>query len=437
MPTYAQHRRGLEVVVFFLLVLAVYAVTANYSQEQNNDISGTTIPVWSLVTHGTLDVTPYRDMSPWFLEMNGRVISNRWPGSMIYALPVYAVTYPMYAHHDDPVLWPGTITAVVVTAAAVAAMFLLLLLLHGRLAAWTASAIIAFGTGLWTVAADGLWTHGPGVLMSAFCLHALRAERQWAAGVCFGTLALIRPHLLLVAAVVGYITAREEHDWRALVRIGVPSAVGLSLYVAYVSAMVGRPSIGLEAYALVIPEGWGRLTNLLGVLLAPRGGLLLYTPVILCCLPVTRAAWRHAQPWERAALFGGITYLLVQFQLNRFFGGYSFYGYRLPLEGLTFAAPLLIRGAVMYAQRSQVHRATCAILSVISVWIHAVGAWLYTSDVGVQNPWTTFGPAAVLSRQTALVVGLALAALAGTVAAAPYLVQALLDQRSIKLQPNR
>lgn len=407
---------AIQVTLVFLITLMVFAVTADYDQTQNDDIVATAVPVWNLVMHGSTDLSAYEGLSSWLIEVDGRVISNRWPGTMLIALVSYVVTAPFYRSIGIPVLWPGTIAAVIVCAAAVTVLFRLLWLMFGRRFALWAATVAGFGTGLWTVAAEGLWTHGPAALVSAAVLWALRARRQWWAGGFFGGLALIRPHLLIVAALVGYITARETKDVRALVRIGLPSAIGLALYVGYISWVVGEPTLGVGVYAFQQPQGWDRLLNVVGVTLAPRVGLLLYTPVVLCCLPMLPRAWGEAQVWERAAAFGGLTYLVVQLQMNNFFGGFGFYGYRIPLDGLIFALPLLCRSAKLFAESSTLRAVASSVLAVVSVWISAIGAIFYVGRSGHLDPWMTWGPAEALAGHSPWILSLVVAAGIGAVA---------------------
>lgn len=414
-----------QVGVFFLLALVVYLPTADYDLEQNFDIFGVAFPVWSVVERGTIDVQPYEETSPWFFESQGRYVSNRWPGTMVFALPVYAVASPLVSD-DVPALWPATITACVVAAAAAAALFALAYVTHGAAAAWIAGSVAAFGTGLWTVAAESLWTHGPGVLMIALALHALRRRRQWLAGVWFGCLGLIRLHLLVAVAIVGYVLARERRDAWTLVRLGVPSAIGLVLYLLYAGHLTGDGVLAMLPYAFEAPEGWQRLANLAGLVVAPRVGLLVYTPVIVCCAPRVRAAWREAADWERAAFVGAVVYLLVQFQSNFFFGGFGFYGYRLPLEGLALAFPLLVRSGVLFMRASRTRAAALAGLAAYSVCVSAIGAVFFRGETGVDLPaWTTFGPWQALAGQawptTVIVCALSVAVIsaAAWAAAAP------------------
>lgn len=120
-----------QVVAFFLLALSAYSPTTDYDRDQNQDVIATAVPVWTLVTYGSLDVTANRDLSGWFFDVDGRTVSNRWPGAMAMAVPAYALARPLYADDPDPVRWPATVTAVVATAAAVTALFWLVLLEHG------------------------------------------------------------------------------------------------------------------------------------------------------------------------------------------------------------------------------------------------------------------------------------------------------------------
>lgn len=411
-------RPAVHVLVFLLLTMGVYLATADYDREQNTDVVAVAVPVWSLVERGTVDVRPFEDLSPWFFEVDGRMVSNRWPGTMLVALPVYVLASP-WVSSNQPALWPATVAAAVVAALAATTLFALVLAEHGRGAAWVAGILIAFGTGLWTVAADSLWTHGPGVLMIALALHALRANRQWLAGWCFGILGFIRLHVLVAAAMTGYVLARERRDPRVLVRLGVPAALGLVGYLLYAGALTGQGAVGILPYLYLPPTGWQRLENVVGVLIAPRVGLLIYTPVLICCVVAIGRAWRTAADWERAAFVGGLLYLVVQSQSNLFPGGFSFYGYRLPLEGLALMAPLLVRGGVAFARGSRARAVVTAALIAYSVWVASVGAVFHHGSRDVLDPpWTSIGPAIALAgRPVPLIVAVVVSgvvAVAGT-----------------------
>ena len=391
-------------LTFLLLTLIVYLPTANYQDRQNIDVSAVAIPVWSMVERGTLDVRPYQDVTPWFFEADGRYISNRWPGTMLVALPAYLLASP-WVSADEARLWPASVMAAVIAAFAATTLFALIIAMHDPRTAWSAGLIIAFGTGMWTVAADSLWTHGSAVLAIGLALHALRRGRQWLAGCCFGFMGLVRLHLLTSAATTGYVLARDGRDLRALLRLGLPSAIGLLLYMLYAGYVTGD-GIATLPYTYVTPTGWGRLVNVIGMLVAPRVGLLVYTPVVLACVVKLGQAWREASAWERSVFMGGAVYLIVQVQSNFFWGGFSFYGYRLPLEGLALMVPVLVRGGVLFTAGGRVRQQIMAVLATYAVWVGAVGAVLYDGWVLRRlPPWTAYGPAVTLATQsTAMVI---------------------------------
>ena len=407
--------------MFLLLTLIVYLPTANYQDIQNIDVSAVAIPVWSMVERGTIDVRPYQDATPWFYEADGRYVSNRWPGTMLVALPAYLLASP-WVSAEEARLWPASVMAVVVAGLATTSLFALVIVMHGPRTAWIAGVIIAFGTGMWTVAADSLWTHGPAVLTIGLALHALRGGRQWLAGCCFGFMGLVRLHLLTSAAATGYVLARDGRDLRALLRIGLPSAIGLLLYVLYAGYLTGDGTATLP-YSHGSPNGWGRLVNVIGMLVAPRVGLLVYTPVIVLCVVKLGQAWREAASWEQAAFVGGAVYLIVQVQSNFFWGGFSFYGYRLPLEGLAFMVPVLVRGGVLFTSGGRVRRQVMAVLAVYSVWVAAVGALLYDGWLLRRlSAWTAYGPAVTLATQRTAVAIVALAVGAFAAVLVPLLI---------------
>jgi alpha-1,2-mannosyltransferase len=83
------------------------------------------------------------------------------------------------------------------------------------------------------------------------------------------------------------------------------------------------------------------LGNQLGFWVAPDRGILIWTPVILLLLPALLRSWRELPDWSTSLALGGFGYTLLQGVLSRFSGGDVFYGYRLGLEMLACATPVL------------------------------------------------------------------------------------------------
>ena len=66
----------------FLLLLAVYAVTANFEggDRHNVDTYSSTMPAQRLVTYGDLDMQDSRERSPWFVPGRDGYVTDRPPG---------------------------------------------------------------------------------------------------------------------------------------------------------------------------------------------------------------------------------------------------------------------------------------------------------------------------------------------------------------------
>ncbi len=81
--------------------------------------------------------------------------------------------------------------------------------------------------------------------------------------------------------------------------------------------------------------------TVVGLLIAPDRGFLVWTPVVLCLAPAVWRARKAIPAWSMWLALGGLGYTLVQLRMNPFGGGDFFYGYRLGLELLTCITPLV------------------------------------------------------------------------------------------------
>jgi hypothetical protein len=129
---------------------------------------------------------------------------------------------------------------------------------------------------------------------------------------------------------------------------GGPSALGLAALMAYswVNFRNPLPTAGYDDYAVQALSEPTTATHLprriWGSLFHPFRGLVSQAPFLLILLPGLRQAWQAAPPWVRNAAVAGVAYQLFQLQLNDFDGGIFFFSYRLQLEMLVLAAPLLL-----------------------------------------------------------------------------------------------
>jgi hypothetical protein len=251
-------------------------------------------------------------------------------------------------------LWPATLAAAISTAVAAGLLGMAVRPMLGR--RWAIGVSLAFGlaTAAWSVASEMLWSHGPSLLWIAAALLFASRDRFWLAGAAFGGAALTRPHLLVIALVLGATLWIVRRRLVPAVRIGVGSAAGLLLLVSYNSALFHRLTVtggygSSYAGQLVDNDLLAYMANVWGALFDTSHGLIVWAPFLVVLLPGIPSAWRQAPDWVKGAAIGGAVYLLVQLKANRFSGGEGHFGYRYPLESLMAAAPLLALSAQRWA----------------------------------------------------------------------------------------
>ena len=389
--------RGLWSVVAGVCAL-VYALTAHWTSP-GLDSEAAAWPAWSLVHRGTLDLSGIAGLPAgniWFLHAHGQILSNRTIGDVLTGVPVNLLLG-----------WTGisaaaaaALTAVLVSAAAMATLALVLRRLAGR---WALPAIVAvaFGTAVWTVSSEELWTHTGDVLWLSLILLALSRGRHLWAGLVFVPAILTRPHLAVAAVVIALWLAASRRSLRPLLTIGVPAAVGLVLLAGINGSIFGHWSLSggygaVGGYSVAATAGGGLSatlrsvgTNVLGGLISPRCGVFLYSPVILVGLLGLRRGFRSAPDWTWAAALGGGMYEIAQCKINRFTGGTLFFSNRLMIECLVLCTPLLLHCARAWARTSIRRQSFALALLLTSVGIHAIGAVLPTLSGGGLDvhPW--------------------------------------------------
>ncbi len=400
--------RGVGDGGFFLLIaaplLAIYLPTATWSQPDHIDSFTNVLTAWELGTDGSFrlddhvqlaDPDYYRYVA-WVVPAGDSAASQYPPGTALLAAPLYAI-WPTQAELIEvggtnrpdiapvemlhPSLAPAAITASVAVAAAIG----LLGVTFRRFAnnspmALTAAYLAGLGTSAWSVAADQLWQHGPGMLWIALAVF-LSERHTTASGFAYGAAILTRPPTAVIAAATGLYRSWKERTLRPAVQIGIGALTGLGLFVAYNNLIFGSPSLS-AGYGTSFQERTlsGDLAtyaaNIFLAAFSATRGLLIWSPFLLMLIPGLRAAWKAAPAWVRGSALGGLFYLLLQYKANRYSGGGGFFAYRYPLEALTAAAPLLFLSFREWiAPRPDATR-VFAFLAKASIAMHAVGGIL-------------------------------------------------------------
>lgn len=332
---------------------------------------------------------------------DGHEVVDRLPLTMIPAVPAYLVHRAFGGGRATSVLdlayWPAGITAGLLMTGAAAAMAALLADL-GRHRARVSAGLFALGTGAWSVAADGMWSHTTAVPALVVGMVGLQRDRPWVAGLGFGLAVASRPHLAVVAAAGGLAWAWQR--WRlepatgerlrilsGLAVVGVLSLLGVAVLMLWnavtspdgsaqvLSGVYGNRGDALGAVGDAAVRD--HLGNIALLLVSPIRGLLPYTPIALFVVPGLRSAWGQSSPWLRAAAVGGVAYIVLQGLVNAYTGGDAFFGNRLALEALAVWWPLLAVAGWVEWDRRPARRGPLVVAAGLSVCMHALGATVF------------------------------------------------------------
>ena len=361
------------------------------------DAFSNVLPAWSLGTSGSvylpehevlLEPGHYRNIG-WIVPAGDTAVSKYPPGAALVAAPFYAVwpqdaevltvrglNRPDVPAVDIPVpsFWPASIAASLTVALAIGFLAFSFRGLASGSVALVAAYVAGLGTAAWSVAANELWQHGPGMMWIALA-GALAGGHLLASGLAYGMAVITRPMNALIAAPVGLYLAWQQRSLRPAIEIGAGALLGLVALVAFNAAVFGEPSV-LGGYEQGFVDNTrsldlvGYVRNVGLALFSPTRGLLIWSPFLIVLLPGLRSAWRAAPGWVRGGAIGGVLYLLVQYKANRFSGGDGFVTYRYPLEAITAAAPLLLLSYTQWAaDRPRMVRAF-RILVYVSIAAH-------------------------------------------------------------------
>ena len=366
-------------VVAGMALFTVYLITATLDYRQSPDNLAIIAPAWSLASDGTLDVDEYRGVYAWFVENDGHVVSNRLPGAILWATPFYWV---FGQGGDFAPIWPGAVASAAAATLAVLFMYGSLRSLACRRTALVASACFGLASPTWSVSADGMWTHGPAQMLITLSLLLYARERLAGGGLAQAGAIVVRPHLAVVPAVMGLWEGFRRRSLRPVVVVAATSSLGIFSLLLYYRLLYDGWTLsggyGAEGGYDLGERLDGRrrfVRNVVGSFISPGRGILVYTPFLVLLLPGLISAWRVAPVWVKSAALGAVPYAAVQLWNNDFSGGLAgFFPYRLMIEPLTLATPLLL---LAYETWTRKHRGRFLSFWALTFWTfawHVAGA---------------------------------------------------------------
>lgn len=440
-----------------MLVLGVFGLYASTAEHEaiNTDAYAASVGAWRIATAGTpfldgLDVEAIEGThgvstggnmnGQWLSESaNGHVTAQRMAGPILAGVPFYWLLADGTSEADFSLV-PGAVAASALSALAVLLVFLALRRHAPPALAVTGALVFALATPTWSVSANGLWTHPVTQLGLAGAAYASSRNRWWLAGLFLGIGMFGRPHVALVAAVLGLGVAWSRRDWRVVPAVAAPTMGALGLLAAWNRAVHGEWSIGgaysgaVERAAGGVGEelGFDQLANYAGFLVSLDRGFLVWSPVVLLLLPAVWRARRALPDWSLWLALGGLLYTFFQLRLNYFAGGTGFHGYRHGLELLTCLTPALVLSAPWLGRAGRLLVPVVVAAQVAAFTLGAVAEGFF---VPLDQVWTDNGFWLAL-RTSPSVVGawLAICLAVGLVVAVRY-VPSPGHRTSDELQP--
>lgn len=393
-------RRG---VLLFLGSLLVYNV--NLREISSGDTAGTRLlPAIIVLEHRLYLDSFFRnypagaDLPYWAQRVGGHYLSSYPILPALLAVPIYAApVYLLGAESWTLVNLLSKVSATVLAALSVLVVYLALReLVRGSSAVWV-TLVYAFGTSTWSVASQGLWGHGPAQLFLAAALYAaLRGDSDPRllrnVGLAAGLMVASRPVTgLLAIALLAYAFHRDRREglWGALLFGTVTLTVVWHNLSSFGSLAGGYAELhathasrhGVEG-VLATPLGEG----LLGLLLSPNRGLLVYSPVLVFAVAgMLLAASSRRRRFLYYLAAGCVASLLMLAKYSVWWGGHS-YGPRLPTDFLP-ALVLFLGPVAERFQRARLVGAAFGALLALSVAVQAIGAFYYPSPRDVD--WNT------------------------------------------------
>jgi alpha-1,2-mannosyltransferase len=339
-------RARLFVALFFVMLFIAFGLTARHGNG-SWDYYTANYASWHLVHEGNpwLDeegTVPGLEGDPeagvWVMQAeNGHTVVRRFPGVIAIGLPAYWI-----AQADEMTVIPGAITAALACALGITMLFLALRTRLSQRTSALACGVLAFGTPVWTIAADSVWPHTVSVLGLGGMAWAASKQRWWLVGVFGGVTLWGRLHAAIIVAVVGLLLGLWRRSPRITVVIGTISLTFMGLVCAWTRWWTGSwnplSSYGSDVLGLS-QTGSTSFTSELVLLVSPDRGILVWTPILLLLTPALVRGWKEVPDWAKAMFWGGLVYTVFQAWIARAVGGDSFYGYRHGIEFVVAATP--------------------------------------------------------------------------------------------------
>lgn len=348
-------------------------------------------PIRELIESGRLTVARHNLSISTPTVRPGRYVSSFTPGASVVALPAYALVNAWggdIRRHPARLWYTGKVVAAVCVAGAAVAVYWTVLAFGSPFHALTCSLVYGLATAAWTTGSQGLFQHGPNQLFLALgTLLLVRSEGnpRWAkwSGFSLAAATCCRPtSALAVVAVAAYFLIRDRRRLFAFAAAGIPLAVLLGWYN---HAHLGSPfrfgQTSLHELALEktgSPEVFSTPAwyGLLGLLVSPSRGMLVFSPVLAFSFVGMAVAWttRYFTVLRPAAV-AVVAVFLVESKHFDWWSGWA-YGYR-HIADVTPLLAVLIAPILPRLEGKTFWKGVFIAATVFSIAVQLLGAFTY------------------------------------------------------------
>jgi hypothetical protein len=382
----------------FLLFLGIYLLFAMSPVEQRTDSVWVLHTATSIVREGDGDLDEYSDMldrvDGWkTVDVGDHVYYDYPTGGILVAVPFTAALHVLDPQLDA-ILDSGVapfherlIASLFVAGTAVVLYLIALGQTRRRGPAVAVALIFATCTGAWSLASRALWQHGPAMFLLATVLLLLQRARNrpslcsWAAVLCVYAYFTRPTNAPVVLLLFGYAAVQHrEQLWRMALASGATIVAVLALNaVLFGEALPSYYEGGLIDSSRSTP-----LEGLVGNLVSPSRGILVFSPILLLAGYGVWLRWRSRRiDWLDGYVLAVLAaeWVTVSVLAPVWWSGWSF-GQRFLADVIPYFVWFLIpvvdaawpADRAERDQRSTVLATLLVLLGLLSFFIHARGA---------------------------------------------------------------
>lgn len=395
------YKECLWTYIFFPFIFLIYMATPNLL-VWGDTIANRYLPI-SLIREANFDLNefdfPYDKEIPYFLQYrNGRLISSYPVGAVLTALPFYLVPVLLGISHQSS--WIPLLEKLSAASIAVfSVLFLYLMLRHLATAknSLIVTSIYALCTSTFSISSQALWQHGPSQFLLTvglyFLIRGLHEERfiSWS-GFPLSAAVICRPtDVLMVLPILIYLLCHRRKFILLWIIYALPPVIFVITYNYRYFGSVFESGYGFQ---VLHPSSsyWSTpfLYGLLGVLISPSKGLILYSPVLLFAFWGMAYVWKiNCEPLIKYLSLGPLLVLILYSKWHFWWGGET-YGPRLVAD-ITPILCLYIYVIFKIIDQSYIHKLIFIIMIMMSFLIHTIGAfgfdssWYKKTDISVDD----------------------------------------------------